>query len=236
MPAQHFELSALPAAPKGRAPQIRRAWRYLEATHQSVGGLVDSFNLVHEKAVNSRANAGGRLGRDEVDLLRAALVFTSSGLDATCQTLIAECIPELVEKSGSNAERKFESFLDEQIAAPSAPFRAAIRASQPRAELVRLYVEAKTKSSYQGSNDVKDRVRDLLGIPNAKVPAARIAALDPFFAARNQIVHQLDYVDPGSASTKRFHRAPGAVVAECDTVLNLVADVIDAAVNVLRAT
>jgi hypothetical protein len=110
MVTQHFDLNALPAAPRGHAPQVRRARRYLEATHASVSGLVDSFNVVHEKTVTSRTNAGGRLGRDEVDLLRAALVFTSSGLDASCQTLVAECVPVLVERPGSNAAAKFEAF------------------------------------------------------------------------------------------------------------------------------
>lgn len=235
MVTQHFELSALPTAPRGRAPQVRRARRYLEATHASVSGLVDSFNVVHEKTVTSRANAGGRLSRDEVDLLRAALVFTSSGLDASCQTLVAECVPVLVERPGSNAANKFEAFLDEQIGAPSALFRAAVKGSQPRADLVRLYVDAKTKSSYQGSGEVKDRVRDLLGIPNQKLASHRIKALDGFFTARNDIVHQLDYVDPRSASTARHHRSPSAVVAEVDQVLTLVADLIGGAAEVLRA-
>lgn len=234
MATQQFELSALPRGPQGHAPRVRRARRYLEATHLSVGGLVDSFNVVHEKTVTSRANAGGRLRRDEVDLLRAALVFTSSGLDATLQTLVAECVPLLVERHGSNAAIKFDGFLDEEIRNASAEFRTAVKGPQPRSDLVRLYVEAKTKASYQGSGDVKDRVRDLLGIPNEAVPAFRIKALDKFFVARNDIVHQLDYVDPGTRSTKRHHRSPGEVVEECDRVLKLIADMIGATAEFLR--
>jgi hypothetical protein len=112
MATQQFALGSLPAAPAGKCPQVRRARKYLEATHQSVGGLLDAFNLVHEKTVASRANAQGRLGRDELDLLRAALVFTSSGLDASCHTLVDECVRVLVDRPESTAARKFDLYYD----------------------------------------------------------------------------------------------------------------------------
>lgn len=234
MVTQQFGLASLPPAPRGHAPQVRRARRYLEATHKSVGGLVDSFNVVHEKTVTSRANAQGRLNRDEVDLLRAALVFTSSGLDATCHQLVTECLPVLVARPGSTASRKFDVYLDALISNPTAPFRAALKRTDPRSELVDLYVEAKTKASYQGSGDLKERVRDLLGLTNQQLPVARLEALDGFFVARNDIVHRLDYVEPRSQSTARHSRSPADVVGECDRVLTLVADLINGAADVLR--
>jgi hypothetical protein len=100
---------------------------------------------------------------------------------------------------------------------------------------VRLYVDAKTKASYQGSGEVKDRVRDLLGIPNQTLPLHRIRALDGFFTARNDIVHQLDYVDPRRTSVAGHHRSPSDVLAEVDRVLTLVADLIGGAAEVLRS-
>ncbi len=184
--------------------------------------------------MTSRANAQGRLSRDEADLLRAALVFTSSGLDACCHTLVRECVPVLVDRSGSTAAKKFNLFLDAQSANPPTEFRAALKDQDPRSRFVNLYVEAKTKASYQGTSDLKDRVRDLLGIPNKQVPGGRIGALSDFFLARNDIVHRLDYVDPGSQSVKRHVRSPVDVVAECDLVLVLVADLIAGAAAVLR--
>jgi len=234
MATQQFELSALPDAPRGKAPQVRRAWRYLKATHQSVSGLVDSFNVVHEKKASMRANAQGRLGRDETDLLRAALVFTSSGLDATCHTLVADCLPDLVDRPQSTAAKRFESYLDEQSAGPTKEFRQALKASQPRTEFVRLYVEAKTKASYQGTGDLKERVRDLLGVPNEAVSAKRIGDLGGFFTARNDIVHRLDYVEPRGTSSARHSRSPGDVIGECDRVMALIADLIAGTAVVLK--
>jgi hypothetical protein len=75
---------------------------------------------------------------------------------------------------------------------------------------------------------MKNRVSDLLGITNQRLPSKRFQALDGFFKARNAIAHQLDYADASSASTRRTHRAPATVVKQCDTALALVADVIQA--------
>jgi hypothetical protein len=235
MATQQFALGALPAAPTGKCPQVRRARKYLEATHQSVSGLLDSFNVVHEKTVTSRTNAQGRLSRDELDLLRAALVFTSSGLDASCHTLVGECIPVLVDRPGSTAAKKFDLYLDEQSVKRTDEFRAALKDRDPRTKFIDLYVTAKTKASYQGTEDLKDRVRDLLGIPNKTVATKRVDGLSGFFIARNDIVHRLDYVDPRSTSVKRHHRSPSDVVAECDRVLALVADLIRGAAEAVQA-
>ena len=234
MATQQFALGTLPAAPSGRCPQVRRARKYLEATHQSVSGLLDSFNVVHEKTVASRANAQGRLTRDELDLLRAALVFTSSGLDASCHTLVGECLRVLVDRQGSTAAKKFDLYLDEQSARATDEFRAALKDPEPRAKFIDLYVEAKTRASYQGTEDLKARVKDLLGIPNKTIATKRIDSLSGFFVARNDIVHRLDYVDPRGTSVKRHHRSPNDVVAECDRVLAVIADLIRGAAEVVQ--
>lgn len=234
MVTQQFGLAALPPAPSGRCPEIRRARKYIVATHESICGLLDSFNVVHERTVAARKNGQGRLGRDELDLLRAALVFTSSGLDASCHTLVADCIGVLVDRPGSIAAKKFELYLDEQSVKRTDEFRAALKDKDPRAQFVDLYIQAKTKASYQGTGDLKDRVKDLLGIPNAKIAPKRIEALKGFFIARNDIVHRLDYVEPRSTSAARHHRSPGDVVAECELVLTLVADLIGGAAEVIR--
>lgn len=140
----------------------------------------------------------------------------------------------LVDRPGSTAAKKFDLYLDQQLANPTGEFRKALKHPHPRSEFVALYVEAKTKASYQGTSDLKDRVRDLLGIPGKRVPTGQIDALGDFFITRNDIVHRLDYVDPRSKSVARHGRSPGDVVAECDLVLALVADLIVGAAEVIR--
>ena len=234
MGATPFALDPLPAAPKGQIPQVRRACRYLTATHGSVAGLLDSYNFVRDKRVQSQGHAAGRLSRDELDLLRAALIFTSSGLDACCQTLVTESLPHLI-KSGGTAHLLFERWLEAQARQPSAHFVAAIKDPNPRSQFVDLYIASKTKASYQGSGDVKERVRDLLGVPKKSVPDGPINALDGFFTARNDIVHRLDYVNPTGPSTKRHHRSPADVVKECNAVLVVASKLIHGTAALLKS-
>lgn len=220
-----FSLSALQPGPAGRAPHVRGAHRYLKATHESVTGLLDAFDAVRVKAAASKATQAGRLRRDQVDLLRAAMVFTSSGLDAVCHRLVRDAAPPLIERGGG-AKAQFDAYLKDQLGQPSAPdgFLDALTSPDPRTALIDRYVAAKTSASFQGSSDLRKRLRDLLGIPKSTLPDARLTALDPFFKARNSIVHQLDYTDPAGSGTGRHHRAPADVVAQCDQVLLLASD------------
>jgi hypothetical protein len=215
-----FSLSALPPGPSGRAPLVRGALKYLAATHQTVSGILDSFGVLRAKAAESKTTAAGRLSRDQVDLLRAAIVFTSSGLDAVCHRLVRDAAPSLIDR-GAGAKAQFDAYLKDQLDQPRAPegLLDAVTASDPRTALIKRYVDSKTSASFQGSSDLRRRVRELLGIAKSALPDARLTALDPFFDARNQIVHQLDYQNPAGSRIARHHRAPAEVVVQCDQVL-----------------
>lgn len=151
------------------------------------------------QARRSAVQLRARLRSDEVDLLRAMLVFTSSGLDATCSALVRDVAPRRI-RAGGTARAKFDLFLDEEIKNSSTDVRAAVKDPDPRMRLIELYVDRKTRASLQGTSDITKRVRDVLGIPKAKLPDARVDALQAFFTARNSIVHALDYSDPSSTS------------------------------------
>ncbi len=231
-----FSLASLPSAPTGRCPQVRRTWRYLKATHESVTGLLDSFSRIREVASQAKGSTKGRLSRDQVNLLRAALVFTSSGIDACCQQLIRDALPVLLHRGGT-AEVRFREYLKSQLYEPKPPdgLLDAIAAADPRSQLIERYMGAMTKASFQGSSDLKERVRDVLGITNLRLPSRRFSALDGFFKARNDIAHQLDYANPSSPSVQRNHRAPANVVKQCDTAMALIADLVHATADLLCA-
>jgi hypothetical protein len=129
----------------------------------------------------------------------------------------------------------FERWLEAQTRQPSSTFISAIKDPNPRSEFVNLYITSKTKASYQGTTDLKERVRDLLGVPKTSVPDAPINALDGFFTARNDIVHRLDYENPTGPSTKRHHRSPADVVKECDAVLAVTSKLIHGTAARLKA-
>lgn len=232
-----IELDALPPAPWGRCPQVRPAWKYLGAADSSVAGLFDALAVVRQanQEVTGR-DARGRLSMDQQNLLRVALVLTSSGLDACCKRLLRDALPDLIERNGT-AAAKFDGFIEEQLrrTEPLRDFLAAVRDRDPRRRMVDLYVASLIKASFQGSSDVKDRVRDALGIANRVVRRQRIERLDEFFTARNAIVHDLDYQEPSSTRTARYSRRMEDVRDQCNDVLALVAELIHAAASNLRA-
>ena len=69
--------------------------------------------------------------------------------------------------------------------------------------------------------------------PKAR-PDRRFDALNAFFTARNDIVHQLDYKDINGTSTARNHRTPEWTVTQCDRVLLLLADLIKATASLVK--
>lgn len=217
---------------KPRGSLVAGAWRYLVGAHESVTGLFDALATV--RSTKPGLEARGRLARDETDLLRAAVVFTSSGLDACCKRLLRDALPTLID-GNDNAGRKFQEFLKQELAAkPSGAFAQAILSRAPRDELIKVYIAVATRASMQASGDLKSRVRDTLGITNAQLPVARLEELDNFFVARNAIVHDLDYQSPSSISSARNSRPMEEVREQCNSALLVVADVISSTAQNLR--
>jgi hypothetical protein len=82
-----------------------------------------------------------------------------------------------------------------------------------------MYVAALTGSSLQGHKDIQ-KVRDALGIPKTDIDDEALERLSSFFAARNEIAHELDLVDStGRGSSSRRDRTMAAVRDQCDEVL-----------------
>jgi hypothetical protein len=131
------------------------------ATHESVTGILEAFDAVRVKAAASKETLAGRLRRDQVDLLRAAMVFTSSGLDAVCHRLVRDAAPPLIERGGG-AKAQFDAYLRDQLAQPRSPdgLLDAVISPNPRTALIDRYVSAKTSASFQGSADLRKRLRD----------------------------------------------------------------------------
>ena len=142
-----------------------------------------------------RGEAGGplhgRLTSAEEDLLRAALVFTGAGLDATLKRLIRDTLPALLE-SNEQAHRKFEDFAVKQLGGAEAVdgkvLARYIVASNPRERLIEDYIYDLTGSSLQSAEQV-DLTAGALGI-NSGPLRAEINGLRDLFVARNQVSHE----------------------------------------------
>jgi hypothetical protein len=92
----------------------------------------------------------------------------------------------------------------------------------------------------QSWTDLK-KVRDALGLPTGDptldLTDARLQRLKDFFAARNEVAHELDLVDPsGKGSRTRRHRDMSSVGAQCDDALAVIDAFLRATAKQLRDT
>jgi hypothetical protein len=233
-------LATLPPGPKVQAPQVRNAARYLRGAHSSVAGLFDSVQTIAAVRRTANATTVGRLNRQEVDLLRSAIVFTSSGLDAAMTVLVSDAARHLIRCGKSTgAKAQFDLYLkNEMSAAAPVPqgLRDAVIHDEAATKILDHYVRERTKASYQGSGDLEKRVRNVLGIASTRISTGTLQSLDPFFKARNRIAHDLDYEDTTNPkATKRTERRVDDVVALCDGVFTFCSDIIHATADVIVA-
>ncbi|WP_216209768.1 hypothetical protein [Amycolatopsis aidingensis] len=228
-------LTELGRKPRGCPDQVKPSWARLQATYKSVSGLFDTLHVLREKAAETK-DARGRLSEDQLDQVRAAIVFTSAGLDACLRRLLRDALPALIE-GGGKPQGRFKGHIIETrlIGNPAKETKAAITDPDPRTRLIELYVEDLAGSSLQGYTDLI-RVRDALGLTDATLADEHLEALKDFFAARNEIAHELDLLDPtGRGDRGRRHRDMGTVGNQCDRVIHVIEDFLRATASALKA-
>ncbi|MFD5878478.1 hypothetical protein [Streptomyces yangpuensis] len=213
------ELTDLPRKPVGGA-EINRSWNRLVATHESVRALFSTLNQLRAAQDETR----GPISEAHRDQARAAIVFTTAGIDACLSALLKDALPTLLRIDGP-AHNAFvahfmkERFKDNKVTQAT---KKAVVAFDPRTALIDLYVEDLTGPSIQGAKDLA-RCRDALGLKDD--PALAQSVLDehqPFFNARHEVVHELDIVDAAGRGTRsRRHRDIAAVGEQCDGALQL---------------
>lgn len=227
----------MPAGPSGRAPLVRPALRILGRAHASVAGLFSAVELLDDARRTANSTTKGRMSKVEVDVLRSAIVLSSAGLDAGMKRLVNDVGRVLAVQEGTGARRQFEEYLKAEMSGPqpSSGFRNAVLSVDVADRLLSVYLADKTKASFQGSSDLRKRVRETLGIAKSSVPDDSLTALDEFFVARNKIAHEMDLKAPATESIAREHRKPEAVAAQCAEVFTVGTALIRGAAEVCRA-
>jgi len=223
-----YELTNLGTRPPD-IPGIVGAWWRLMATHETVTGLFRTLYMVRQRTLGGQVQAQEPLSDGVQDLLRAAIVFTSAGIDACLESLLTHAVPVLVANN-ENARRKFELYIENQVNAPkpASAFVEALKSPDPRSRLVELYILGLTSSSFQGSGSIKDRALAALGVTNAQLSNGRVKSLDPFFIARNDVVHKLDLIQPSAPYARPPSKPRGQddVGHMCDEALLLMRDIV----------
>jgi hypothetical protein len=173
------------------------AQRFLAGAYDSVEAVLGNLQLIRSMREAETGDIRGRLTANEEDLLRAAIVFTGAGLDATLKQLIRDTLGALL-KSSDLSHEKFEEFAAKrlrtgEIAEPKMIARY-LTSETPRELLIEDYIYDLTGSSLQSAEEV-DRAAGALGIDDGGL-RKRIKELRPLFVARNQIAHELDLRRP----------------------------------------
>ncbi|MBB3662610.1 hypothetical protein FB384_001514 [Prauserella sediminis] len=218
------ELTALGRMPRSCPAEIVPSWAQLKATHKAVSGLFDTLHVLRQKAA-IEGDPRGRLSEDQLDQVRAAIVFTSAGLDACLRRLLRDALPTLI-RAGGQADGKFKGDLVQNRLKGelSKATKEAITDPDPRTRLIELYVLDLTGASLQSPKDLM-RVRDGLGLKVESLADSHLEELADFFVARNHISHELDLIDPsGSGRRNRRHRDLMAVGKQCDQIIHVVQD------------
>jgi hypothetical protein len=142
------------------------AQRFLAGAYDSVEAVLGNLQLIRSMREAETGDIRGRLTANEEDLLRAAIVFTGAGLDATLKQLIRDTLGALL-KSSDLSHEKFEEFAAKrlrtgEIAEPKMIARY-LTSETPRELLIEDYIYDLTGSSLQSAEEV-DRAAGALGI------------------------------------------------------------------------
>jgi len=177
----------------------------------------------------------GRRAQREVDLLRAALVFSSAGIDASMTQLVNDAGRVLIRTSATGAHAQYREFLKQAVPAKSVDsgLRDVLLDMEIEESVLTYYLSQKTKASFQGSGDLKKRVVTVLGLSPSTLSQSVVDELDEFFTARNEIVHQMDFTEGLGNSVARKSRDLNEVMEQCSSALGAAAKLVNATATVL---
>ena len=219
-----------------RQSLVRPTYRILTSAHDSVVDLFDAVDALDAARRKANSSPKGRKSKSEIDILRSAIVLTSAGLDASMKRLVKDVGRYLIGRDGTGTRHEYEEHLKREMAKRrgSEPFHQAVWAVDPAEKLLVFYLAEKTKASFQGSRDLKIRVRHTLGMSKSVVPDSVLENLDSFFDARNEIVHDMDLRNPSTDSVARKHCDVEMVAEQCNLVFDVAVSLILGAVEACK--
>lgn len=221
--------------PGMRAPSVRQSRRLLDGSYRSVDDILVAAQELETLRRTGNGSTKGRRAQREVDLLRAALVFSSAGIDASMARLVNDAGRVLIRASGTGAHTQYREFLKQAIPAKSVDsgLRDVLLDMEVEETILTYYLSQKTKASFQGSGDLKKRVVTVLGLPTSTLSQSVVHDLDKFFTARNEIVHQMDFTEGLGSSVARQSRDINEVIEQCNSALDVAAELVNATVSTL---
>jgi len=167
------------------------AQRFLASAYDSVDAVFRNLETIRQVRRDRGENVRGRVPANEEDLLRAGIVFTAAGMDATLKRLIEDALPALL-LACPDVNKKFEAYVRGRLSLDDAPATLAryLIAPAPRDAVMLDYVCSLTGDSLQSVEQL-NKVAGALGLNDSGM-RQEIGRIKPLFVARNEISHELD--------------------------------------------
>ena len=160
----------------------------LIGAHQASSSFLDIFETTRQNR-----QAKGTPTDQEQNLLRAMLIFASSGLDSMVKQLVKDSLDNVIIQD-EGAHRLFESHIEKRIkklGELDAKFLAKILTNgNPKSYLISDLKDSICSSSLQ-SKDQLLKVMSNFNIPTIEI-TNDFSKLEEIFKIRNQIAHEMD--------------------------------------------
>lgn len=168
---------------------ITNAYLILCYTHETCSSFLNIFeNTLAGKGTGSPTNQD-----QDQDLLRAILVFASSGLDSMIKQLIRDSLGEVINRD-QGAEAIFRGHVERKIKKGeqinSSILTNALLSSNPKQIFMQEVVRELTSSSLQSKDELL-KIASYFNIPSSNL-TTNFNLLKEIFDVRNQIIHEID--------------------------------------------
>lgn len=172
---------------------------------ESIRSFYDLFEQVRK--LRTKGQRGGYTTHQEQDLLRSMLVFSGATLDSVVKQVLRDQIPRMSDLP-TKAQDEFKQYISRELAVGNQvsvkELASALAEDRPQQYFINKYVYSLTGDSLQSR-------KQLLGAATAIGIDLRLGkedhkTLDEIFEARNQIIHELDYLTDKKKKQQRNRR------------------------------
>lgn len=208
-----LSLAGLSRPPK--AAECQNAWRVLQYAYGTARSFLGAFT-----ARQVSKGKGAPSGADH-DLLRAALVFTSAGLDSMVKHLVQDALPSVIKRNDGARER-LQSFIEDQLEGDERPdyklLAKFLVAESPIDGMASELVRALRANSLQSAEELF-RAASYFDI-EPEIICNNIRYLRQIFRARNEIIHELD-IDFSRPNRNRRSRPRDSMIAQINELFDV---------------
>jgi hypothetical protein len=212
-----------------------RAAGYVTYAHESASQALEAMHTLRAARKKEKGRAAvGRTSDQDQDLLRAMLVFACAGADAATKALIEDALPALADRH-PEVQAQVATFTARYVSesgvvtAKQVAHLLSHRVS-PREAIIEKFVGDLTGGSLQSPDELQ-KVRAALGIEDKDL-VNRINGLRAAFAARNEIIHELD-LNPVTERWARRQRPLAGMVSFANGVFAVTSGLVQAVTHSL---